>query len=60
VVVCLEVLRDDAAEEALDEAPVSPLTRPARDAVAAATVPGLMGETGRANPDFPGDALTGD
>lgn len=54
---CLLVVRDEAAGlEGFSEAD----TRLARDAVAAATVPDLMGDTGRASPDFPGEILTGD
>jgi hypothetical protein len=60
--VCLLAVRDDAVAADLPNLWFSfALTRLASEAVAAATVPDLMGETGRVSPDFPGDAsLTGD
>jgi hypothetical protein len=54
---CLLVVRKDATDFAGFSTVDAKL---ARDAVAAATVPGLMGETGRARPDLPGDGLAGD
>lgn len=60
--VALDVVREDAFDPGalFSRSDCEPLTRLASDAVAAATVPGLIGETGLASPDLPGDILTGD